>query len=151
VRRGCGPSTAGVCEECCDSSVGGQCKEWKPQGLEGSYSDQCQPCADCPKGYMRVGCGGAEPGYCVPCQGGSFFASPICRTCFACIQGETRHGCGGQQIGVCTECPKGKYEFLEACLGCDACTDAVEEEADGFHLKAPMARVGCGGHSTGKC
>ena len=34
----------------------------------------------------------------------------------------------------------GPGQFLEACLGCDACTDAVEEEADGFHLKAPMAR-----------
>eukprot|EP00435_Cladocopium_sp_Y103_P073250 s61_g43.t1 len=148
VRRRCGPSTQGTCNEC---EAG---KEYKLKGLEGSYTDPCLPCEECPTGHMRVGCGGASPGYCAPCQGGSFFAAPFCRNCFTCFPLERiRHGCGGQQQGVCTECSKGRYEDVsEACLECAQCTEPTSTQlVEGLQLTGAWARIGCGGKASGRC
>eukprot|EP00438_Fugacium_kawagutii_P005606 Skav201435 [mRNA] locus=scaffold201:377239:388194:- [translate_table: standard] len=103
---------------------------------------------------MRVGCGGANPGYCAPCQGGSFFAAPFCRNCFTCFPlDRIRHGCGGQQQGVCVECSKGRYEDVsEACLECAQCTEPTAMElVEGLQVTGAWARIACGGKAAGRC
>jgi hypothetical protein len=159
---GCGIGSAGNCTQCTT------CGDFEYQTVEcrgGQDNTQDRVCVDCVNSSnvcdaasFKHGCGGGDPGVCLPCSicetdnyallECGIFLNAQCEACASCDVGNFRQGCGNASSGscmLCSSCELNTYtsttcsDFADAeCTGCGECDD-------GFF------REGCGGTNPGGC
>ena len=110
---------------------------YNPYTVGAASAAGCLPCVNdtnvCAFGWHRVGCHGALPGACRPCDeltacdATSYLPEQgacTCKPCIVCPPGHLTVNCtDGSSGGVCVACPDGHYAigtgFRRACSPCD--------------------------------